>query len=139
VLAFLRGDVRQRIGQPSLDQQSSDAPRALRITTRTRGSGRRAGDTIEPDRQPLPLGDLEQFRVVEERTPDESRILNLTLNYNLGWSDVVLSASYANRDWTISSDLTRLVDIVYKWLFQGGVDAEVNEAKESGVNPGCDG
>ena len=70
-------------------------------------------NTNESAVAPLPLRELEQFRVVEERTPDESRILNLTLNYDLGWSDVVLSTSFANRDWTISSDLTRLVDIVF--------------------------
>jgi iron complex outermembrane recepter protein len=66
-------------------------------------------NTNEAPASPIPLGEYEQYRLVEEKVPDESRIANLTVTYDLGWGEFVSSTSSSTRTINALSDLSLLV------------------------------
>ena len=76
---------------------------------------------------PTPLGDREQFLLLDEAFEDETLIFDTVVNWSIeGFFDVTYSASYINRDLLVSRDASALT---------GSVSVDLEFAEDQVANP----
>ncbi len=68
-------------------------------------SGGRPSEDILSDGSPQ-YDDLEQSRLMVETLNDDFMVINLTVNYDLGWADFLSSTSYFDRDREAFTDVS---------------------------------
>lgn len=76
------------------------------------------------------LNDLETFLATEQRYDDDNKIVNLTLNYDLGFADIVSSTSYLDREFERIISYEDLLTLYFGFPAQSQSPGRINNTVE---------